>query len=177
MARPSRFAFGNSTPVGPGILYKPLQETLVEVVAGVGIGPLQLGMSQAEVAEAAGVSVFGQGSKQSIPELGLRVEYGPDGRASFIEADIAVAFPRLSGTTLHERPSAEVVALVASSSGLAPADHPLGRHNYLFEDVLLALWRESLPRHRKQDRGFDTVAVYAPGYYTEEALQYLRSGV
>jgi hypothetical protein len=44
----------------------------------------------------------------------------------------------------------------------------------------LVLWRATIPDDEQEDddedgRLFQTVSVYAPGYYPEETLQYLRS--
>jgi hypothetical protein len=154
----------------------------MRVEPGVGIGPVRLGMSHAEVrAAVASREVKGQGSRQRIPSLGLSLEYtDSDGVVAFIEADRGSG-AKYDGIELFEAPAEEVVAAIVQAAGLAPADFSPARHSYLFESLRLVLWRGTVPDDEQDEddedgRLFQTVSVYAPGYYPEETLQQLRGG-
>jgi hypothetical protein len=157
----------------------------MRIEPGVGIGPIRLGMTQAEVrAAVASRDLKGQGNRQRIPSLGLLLEYtDSDGVVAFIEADRGSG-ATYNGIGVFETPAEEVVAAIVQAAGLAPADFPPARHSYLFESLRLVLWRATVPDDEQDEddeddeeedgRLFQTVTVYAPGYYPEETLQYLR---
>jgi hypothetical protein len=161
--------------------------TEMRVEPGVGIGPIRFGMTHAEVCAAvANREITGQGSRQRIPGLGLLVEYtDSDGVVAFIEADCGSG-AQYNGIGLFETPAEEVVAAIVQAAGLAPEDFPPRRHSYLFESLRLVLWRSTVPAEQDEDEEqdeedeaedghlFQTVSLYAPGYYPEETLQYLR---
>jgi hypothetical protein len=151
----------------------------MRVEPGIGIGPIRLGMTHAEVGAAvASREIRGQGSRQRIPGLGVLLEYtDSDGVVAFIEADRGSG-AQYDGIDLFETPAEEVVAAIVQAAGLAPEDFPLKRHSYLFESLRLVLWRSTVPDDEQDEeedgRLFQTVSMYAPGYYTEETLRYLR---
>ena len=152
------------------------------VEPGVGIGPVRLGMTHAEVrAAVASREIKGQGSRQRIPGLGLLLEYtDSDGVVAFIEADRGSG-AQYDGIYLLETPAEEVVAAIVQAAGLAAVDFPPRRHSYLFESLRLLLWRSRVADDEQDEddedgRLFQTVSVYAPAYYPEETLQYLRRG-
>jgi len=137
-------------------------------------------MTHAEVlAAVASREIKGQGSRQRIPGLGLLVEYtDSDGVVAFIEADRGSG-ARYDGIDLFETPAEDVVAAIVHAAGLASADFPRRRHSYLFESLQLLLWRSTVADDEQDEddedgRLFETASVYAPGYYPEETLQYLR---
>ena len=155
----------------------------MRVEPGTSIGPIRLGMTHAEVqTSVAGREIKGQGSRQRIPELGLLLEYTSwNGNVAFIEASAG------SGATYHEidlfyTSADDVVAHIVQTAGLDPTDFPPARHTYLFEGLQLVLWRATVPYDKEDDEddededghSFQTVSVYSQGYYSEEALQYLR---
>src|SRR5436190_21943796 len=113
----------------------------MRIEPGIGIGPIRLGMTHAEVrAAVAGNEIKGQGSRQRIPGLGLSVEYtDSDGVVAFIEADRGSG-AQYDGIDLFETPAEEVVAAIVEAAGLAPVDFPPARHSYLFESLRLVLW-------------------------------------
>ena len=156
--------------------------TEMRIEPGVGIGPVRLGMTHAEVCAAvAGREIKGQGSRQRIPDLGLLVEYTDgDGVVAFIEADRGSG-AKYDEIDLFETPAEDVVAAIVQAAGLAPADFPPGRHSYLFEGLRLLAWRSTVADDEQEEddeegRLFQTVSIYAPGYYPEETLRYLRGG-
>jgi hypothetical protein len=146
-------------------------------------------MTHAEVRVAIGSrELKGQGNRQRIPSLGLLLEFTDTyGVVAFIEADIGSG-ATINGIGVFETPAEEVVADIVKSAGLAPADFPPLRHSYLFEGLRLVLWRSTVPNNHQdeddededeedneQGRVFQTISVYAPGYYPEDTLQYLRA--
>jgi hypothetical protein len=152
----------------------------MRVEPGVGIGPIRLGMTHAEVqAAVASREIKGQGSQQRIPGLGLKLEYtDSDGVAAFIEASRGSG-ATYDGIDVLETAAEDVVAAIVQAAGLAAVDFPPRRHTYLFEDLRLLLWRSTVADDEQDEddedgRTFQTVSVYAPGYYPEETLQYLR---
>ena len=147
---------------------------------GIGIGPIRLGMTHAEVRTAvAGKEIKGQGSRERIPGLGLLVEYADsDGVVAFVEADSG-SYATYDGIYVFEAPAEEVVAAIVQAAGLAAENFPPKRHSYLFETLRLVLWRATVADDEQDEddeggRTFQTVSVYAPGYYPEDTLQYLR---
>jgi hypothetical protein len=152
----------------------------MRIEPGIGIGPICLGMSHAEVrAAVADKEVKGQGSRQRIPGFGLLLEYtDSDGVVAFIEADSG-SYAKYDAIYVFEVPAEEVVAAIVQTAGLAAVNFPPKRHSYLFETLRLVLWRGTVADDEQDEddeegRTFQTVSVYAPGYYSEEMLQYLR---
>ncbi len=152
----------------------------MRIEPGIGIGPVRLGMTHAEVrAAVAGKEIKGQGSRQRIPGLGLTLEYtDSDGVVAFVEADSG-SYAKYDAIYVFEAPAEEVVAAIVQAAGLAAVNYPPRRHSYLFEALRLVLWRGTVADDEQDEddedgRTFQTVSVYASGYYPEEALQYLR---
>jgi hypothetical protein len=137
-------------------------------------------MTHAEVRAAVpNREINGQGSRQRIPGLGLLLEHtDSDGVVAFIEADRGSG-AQYNEIELFETPAEEVIAAIVQAARLAPGDFPPRRHSYLFASLRLVLWRATVPDDEQDEddedgRLFQTVSVYAPGYYPEETLQYLR---
>jgi hypothetical protein len=152
----------------------------MRIEPGIGIGPIRLGMTHAEVrAAVAGQEIKGRGNRQRIPGLGLALEYtNSDGVVAFVEADSG-SDARYDAIYVFEAPAEEVVAAIVQAAGLAAMNFPPGRHSYLFETLRLVLWRATVADDEQDEddeagRVFQTASVYAPGYYAEDALQYLR---
>jgi hypothetical protein len=142
-----------------------------EVTPHVGIGPLRLGMTPAEVRAAVPgyvVREIGRGREEMIDALGLDVDY-PEGEAAvtFIQAfptrGVRVTF---AGQDVFATPADDMVAAVVRQEGLDPADFPPGGHEYLFPVLRLMLWRDVVGEEPgEQGWAFASVSVHAPGYY------------
>src|SRR5262245_54665446 len=149
-----------------------------EVIPHVGIGPLRLGMTQAEVRHAiAGSAVRGlRGCLEVVRDLGLWVDYTEGFTAvKFVQAsEVAGVRVLLAGADVFDTPADELVARLVQQEGLNVADFPPGRHSYLYEALRLVLWRERVPE--AESRPFDCVSVHAEGCYSETALRLLREG-
>ena len=141
-----------------------------EVVPHVGIGPLRLGMTPAEVRRATGhaVEMIGRGREEMIDDLGLSVDYSAgDAAVAFIQAFPAegVQFT-LEGTDVFATPADELVAAVVRGERLPPSDFPPGQDEYRFPSLRLVLWR-SFAAEEPGEPGwtFESISVHVPGYY------------
>ena len=142
-------------------------------------------MSRAEVISAVGADQVKSGrNKQTLYDLQtLSAYYQPDDDAVvFIEAshrDLVI----YDGIDLFDEDAAAeaVIAEVARSAGLDPAAYPPDWSTYLFECLQLVLWRGSVPYEGQDDdditgRTFESVSMYALGYYSDDRLRSMRSG-
>lgn len=141
-----------------------------DVIPHVGIGPLKLGMTQAEVRQAvAGHTVKAlQGCEEVVENLGLWVDYTPGfGGVNFVQAfkakGVRVIF---AGADVFDTPADQLVTRIVRQEGLTPADFPDGRHEYLFSALRLMLWRGVVP-DEPDERGwaFECISVHTHGYY------------
>ena len=146
---------------------------LFEVTPHVGIGPLRLAMTPAEVRQAVAghaVEKIGRGREEMIDDLGLNVDYSVgDADVTFIQA-----FPvdgvrcTFAGIDVFGTPADELVAAVARREGLSAADFPTGRHEYLFPSLRLTLWRGVVAEEPGEHGwAFESISVHVPGYYEE----------
>jgi hypothetical protein len=142
-----------------------------EVTPHVGIGPLRLGMTPAEVRQAVAghaVEKIGRGREEMIDDLGLNVDYSAaDADVTFIQA-----FPvdgvrfTFTGIDVFTTPADELLAAVACREGLPAPDFSPGRHEYLFPSLRLALWRGVVTEEPgEQGWAFESISVHVPGYY------------
>jgi hypothetical protein len=148
-----------------------LRRRVFQVQPGVGIGPVRLGMTPADLRRAAGRCQVTDGDEDQewVEALGLKVDYQA-GAVVFVEA-CAVARVRVAlfGRDVFATPADELVAAVVRRARLRPARFPPGRDDYLFPSLRLALWRAFVPDEPtgpgEQGWAFETVSVHAPGYY------------
>src|SRR5436305_15241200 len=106
----------------------------MRIEPGIGIGPIRLGMTHAEVrAAVAGNEIKGQGSRQRIPGLGLSLEFtDSDGVVAFVEADSGT-YAKYDAIHVFEAPAEEVIAAIVQAAGLAAVNFRPKRHSILFE--------------------------------------------
>jgi hypothetical protein len=142
-----------------------------EVTPHVGIGPLRLGMTSAEVRQAVAghvIETIGRGREEMIDDLGLNVDYSAGHTdVTFIQACPVdgVRFT-LAGIDVFGTPADELVAVLARQEGLPEANFPSGRHEYLFALLRLVLWRGVVAEEPgEQGWAFESISVHVPGYY------------
>lgn len=142
-----------------------------EVMPHIGIGPLRLGMTPAEVRAAVpghAVMRIGRGREEMIDTLGLNVDYSErDTAVTFIQA-FPVSGVRFTyrGLDVFALPADEVVTAIVRGEELAPDNYPLGTDEYEFPTLRLALWREFVGEvPGEQGWGFSSISVYMPDYY------------
>jgi hypothetical protein len=148
-----------------------LRPRVFEVQPRVGIGPVRLGMTPAELRRAAGRCkvTAGDGDEKWVDALGLKVDYQA-GAVAFVEA-CAVARVRVTlfGRDVFATPADELVAAVVRHARLRSARFPPGRDEYLFPALRLALWRAFVPEEPtgpgEQGWAFESISVHAAGYY------------
>lgn len=134
-----------------------------EVIPNVGIwshaGLIRLGMTRAEV----------QPLLDHDPDVRLDFRGFPE-RVAFIE------YPKWWGTfqgiELFEDSADAVIAQIVEKLGLSPKDYPPGLHTYHFPELRMNLWRDTVSEE-DGDQGFifDSVSIYAPGYYDDVSTQ------
>jgi hypothetical protein len=70
------------------------------------------------------------------------------------------------GVDLFNDPADDVVASIVQLEGLNPADFPPSRHEYLFPDLNMILWRgEVSDEPDAQGYTFQAASIHVPGYY------------
>ncbi|WP_020475677.1 hypothetical protein [Zavarzinella formosa] len=142
-----------------------------EVTPHVGIGPLRLGMSPAEVRAAMpghAIEKIGRGHEEMIEALGLNVDYSAgDAAVTFIQVfpTTGVRFT-LWGIDVFATPADELVTALVRREGLLAADFPPGRDEYRFPSLRLVLWRRwASDKPGEPGWAFETVSVHILGYY------------
>ena len=133
-----------------------------EVRPAEAIGPIRLGMTRAEVRETMGEEgEGGDGEEVWFADMKLRAAFDADDRVEFVEAtsDATVRFGDLEPFALDRD---DVVARVAEMLGEEGDVREQGEA-VRFEAHGLVFWGHN--QRSEDERGFETVAVYEPGYY------------
>ena len=138
----------------------------------IGIGPIRLGSSRAEVHAIFGDPVKHPSDTREMYLDGFFVEYDETGRVEFIELARSDQYrATFLGIALHDVPAEHAIALV---SNLDPrnSDDPKPGHSYTFLRLQLSLWRGTVPElgqsaDNPDGRYFEAVAVARVGYFTE----------
>jgi len=124
----------------------------------VGVGPIDLLMSRADVHRVLGKPRRVSAERETFLD-GFFVDFDAEGRVEFIELAQGARFRGLfHGVCLHELPAEEAVAFV-SRYGEYDANHLELGYSYIFVDLQLSLWRGTL------DRRFEAVGVAVDGYF------------
>jgi hypothetical protein len=158
-----------------------------DVFARTGVGPVRFGMSPAEVRIAMGGPPEWSHKRwetERYPSDGyhrtsFRIDYDGDKPiVNFIELSrharaVDAAF---RGISILQTKASDVVRLLSDHDRFDETRPDLG-YAYVFPNLDLALWRESLPRSDDDADGqfFDTVAVAAEGYFREPISPLERS--
>ncbi len=143
--------------------------TRFDIVPHVGIGPVRLGMSRAEVEAAlAGVPQalpgHTKGSSATIEcyvQASLQIEFEADGTASFVEVSSHPAMLCLyKDQDVFDSPAPQLFALFAADDALGP--HVYDPLEYVFPQLIVSLWEadEQYDRRCNQSRPmYATVGV------------------
>jgi hypothetical protein len=126
----------------------------MEIVPHVGIGKVHLGMPREEA--------------DWLLERGMQIDSaGSPPVVTFIQVSHRAHATYRGVDLFDEAVSAdEVVAEVVRLEGLNPADYPPGRHEYLFPDLNLMLWRgEVSDEPGDQGYTFQAASIHVQGYY------------
>ena len=142
-------------------------------------------MSRQEARDALDVPVlsFKKGPSSTSPtdaflENAFQVFYDEDDCVEFIELSRGGSFTVLyQGTNVFETTAEELLGVVARDTDY-DKDRPEQGYSFIFPEVELSLWRQSLLEDEEDDMDgeeyekpgtyFDTVGVGASGYYSQE---------
>lgn len=154
----------------------------------VGVGPVRLGMSRQETRDAidAPVVSFEKGPLSASPtdaflENAFQVFYDKDDRAEFIEVSRNGPFMVLyQGISVFETTADEFLEAVSRDTNY-DKDRPEQGYSFVFPEVGLSLWRQSLPEDEEDDEYdmdgedyekpgtyFDTIGIGTSGHYGQE---------
>ena len=159
-----------------------------DVTPLVGVGPVRFGMSRQDARDALDVPVlsFKKGPSSTSPtdaflENAFQVFYDEDNCVEFIELSRGGPFTILyQGTNVFETTAEELLGVVARDMGY-DKDRPDQGYSFIFPEVELSLWRQSLPEDEEDDEYvmdgeeyekpgtyFDTIGVGTSGYYSQK---------
>ncbi len=136
----------------------------------VGVGPIRLGSSRAQVHAILGAPVKPPRDKREMYFDGFFVDYDEAGDVQFIElARSDVYRATFLGIALHEVPAERAIALVSSLDSYDPNDPEPG-YSYTFLRLQLSLWRGTVPdldqsADDPDGRHFEAIGVARPGYF------------
>ena len=137
----------------------------------VGIGPIRLGMTRAEVHETLGKPEFTHADRKREEYLGgFMADYNAQGKVESIEIAESERFRGVfEGECLHELPAEQAVAHLTQFDDYDPNDPELG-YSYTFIGLQMALWRGIVPEPDQDPdddtgRFFEAVSVAEEGYF------------
>jgi hypothetical protein len=142
-----------------------------DITPGIGVGPVRLGMTRAEVHRALGAPDARFGEREGFLS-GFMVNYDSTERVEFIELANSPRFSAFfEGVCLHHIPAAHAVALVSRFDTFDPTVRDLG-YSYIFLNLQMSLWRSRIVNESEEvdpedARGycFEAVGVAVPGYF------------
>jgi hypothetical protein len=142
-----------------------------EVIPGVGVGPVRLGMTRAQVR--AGMSQEPERFRKSpgdsyhvdaFHQAAFQVFYaGDEPRVEYIELSRGQEFNTVyRGVEVFSMSAQDLVAMVSRDARVDDSDPELD--SYIFPDLELSLWRPD-----EEDRGFSTIGIGIRGYYSDSS--------
>ncbi len=137
----------------------------------VGVGPVRLGSTRAEVHALLGPPAAPPRDNREMYFDGFFIDYDSTERVEFIELARSAQFRGLlHGTCLHEVAAAQAVAFVSRFDSYDSHDPELG-YSYTFLGLQLSLWRGAVPDPNRPDLDptayrFEAVGLAISGYFT-----------
>lgn len=137
----------------------------------VGVGPVRLGSSRAQVHAILGEPVATPSGAREMYFDGFFVDYDETGHVEFIELGRSDLYrATFLGIALHDVPAERAIAVVTDVDAYDPNDPEPG-YSYTFLGLQLALWRGIVPdadqsADNPDGRHFETVGVARSGYFT-----------
>lgn len=140
-----------------------------EIKPKIGVGPIRIGMTRAEVREHLGQPEADDDKREWYLE-DMAINFDPSGKVTFIElAESENYKATLNGKCLHDLDADEAVSHVQK---IAPYDEndPEFGYTYLFPDLQISLWRPVIPDSEQDPndstgRRFEAVGVGGDGYF------------
>jgi hypothetical protein len=138
-----------------------------EIVPNVGIGPIKLGMTMADVR-----STFGPPESATAHRLQyfgcFFVDLDDNGKVEFIEVAKTDAFvATYLGHDLHRMEAKNAVDFVVTHAPLDDS-HPEHGHSYIFPQLQMSLWRSTMPDSDEDldGRYFEAVGIGRADYFS-----------
>lgn len=137
-----------------------------EIEPHIGVGPIKLGMSRADVHAILGVPEYTHNEREGFLS-GLMVDYDDNDCVEFIELANSNRFVAyFQDLPVHSTAADEIVSFLSQFTEYDKNDPELGR-SFIFKDLQFSLWRSVLPE--KDDdldgRFFEAVGIAAKGYF------------
>ncbi|WP_415894565.1 hypothetical protein ACMXYQ_08965 [Neptuniibacter sp. PT34_22] len=132
----------------------------------VGVGPIKLGMSKAEVIDLFGQPEF-ENNERTVYLSGFMVDFDELNHVEFIEVAKSDLFEATyEGINLHNVSASQAVEHVCKFDSYDNSDPELG-HSYIFKKLQLSLWRGTLPEDENDEDGkyFESVAIGVSNYF------------
>lgn len=137
-----------------------------EVNPLLGIGPLRLGASKAEIHSILGEPESKKGSAELFLGSSIQVHYHENGGVEFIEiaSDIPVTWNQMD---IFSTPADFLVEAISKFTPLQNEDNEQG-YTYTFPESEVALWRPTLSDEEDPEDGkyFASIGVGCRGYYS-----------
>ncbi|WP_444911677.1 hypothetical protein [Microbulbifer sp. PAAF003] len=137
-----------------------------EIEPNVGIGPIKLGMSKAELIDLVGKLEF-ENNERITYLSDFMVYFDKSNHVEFIELAKSELFEAsYNGINLHNVTAIQALKHVCKFDSYDNNDPELG-YSYVFKKLQLSLWRGTLPEseHDEDGKYFESVAIGASGYF------------
>lgn len=137
-----------------------------EIEPNVGVGPIKLGMSKAEVIDILGKPEF-ENNERSAYLSGFMVDFDESNHVEFIELAKSDLFEATyKGINLHNVSAPQAVDHVCKFDVYDNNDPELG-YSYVFKKLQLSLWRGTFPEseHDEDGKYFESVAIGVENYF------------
>lgn len=137
-----------------------------EIKPLVGVGPINLGMSKAEVESHFGKPEFEE-EKRVCYFSSFMIDFDDDGKVEFIELGESEEYTTsLNGIDLHRVPAEDAVSIVGKSDKFDEDDPELG-YSYIFKKIQMSLWRGSIPEDNEDEDGkyFEAIGIAQNDYF------------
>lgn len=137
-----------------------------EIEPNVGVGPIKLGMPKNEVINLLGKPEF-ENNDRTAYLSGFMIDFDESNHVEFIELSKSDLFEAsYKGINLHNVTALQAVEHVCKFDSYDTSDPELG-YSYIFKELQLSLWRNTLPEKDLDEDGkhFESVAIGVSNYY------------
>lgn len=132
----------------------------------VGVGPIKLGMTKAQVESVIGNSRFESNNRAEFVS-GFFINFDTEGKVEFIELANSDEFEALyKGVNLHKLKANDALSIVLKEDSYDASDPELG-YSYIFKKLQMSLWRGIVPEDESDIDGqyFEAVGIGRENYY------------
>ena len=143
-----------------------------EIKPLVGVGPVLLGSSRAQVRAVLGEPSSPSRENREMYFDGFFVDYDKAGNVELIELARSECYrATFHGTALHEVPAEQAISIVCAYDSYDQNDSELG-YSYVFLSLQLSLWRGTVsetdqPANDTDGRYFEAIGVAVSGYFVQ----------